>query len=111
MNYQTKKNIDLVVPAVLAGAAGFYAFRKSGNWKIIVAVVLIVFIVAYIVTTQITKRVYVTKPHDVPPVADYSTSDCADYDGTSLAKLIKDDYDPGFLGSFIRGRSVRTSAG
>lgn len=108
MNYQTKRTIDNAVPAVLAGVAGFIAFKKGANWKIVVAAIVIVFIVAYIVTTQVTKNLYVNKPKDVPLVKDYSTDDCKDYDGTSLAKLIKDDYDPGFLGSIFHTGSAAT---
>lgn len=109
MNYQTKRTIDNAVPAVLAGVAGFIAFKKGANWKIVVAAIVIVFVVAYIVTTQVTKNLYTTKPHDVPLVNDYSTDDCKDYDGTSLARLIKDDYEPpGLFGTFFHAGSEAT---
>lgn len=89
LTLQTKKRIDLVVPTLAAFAAAAYAFKKGrSDWRTMIVVLLGVFIVAYIVTTQVTKTIYSQGPPQLPV-----GKDAQSYDGLPMATRVFNDTD------------------
>lgn len=87
LTIQRKRQIDLLLPTILATVAGVLAFRKKGaEYRILIVAVLGTFIVAYILTTQITKIIASAPPSSVPDMPG-----AENYDGTPLAKKLYDD--------------------
>lgn len=82
-----KRQIDILLPTVLATIAGIYAFRKKGaDYRILVIAVLGAFLVSYIIVTQVTKMIYASGPSAVavPPGAE-------SFNGMPMAQRLRDD--------------------
>ena len=87
-----KKSIDLLTPVLIMGVAGFYAYRKTKNWQMIALVLVAAYLLGYIVTSQITRRIYLSGPAPVP-----TGGGCASYDPSLICvEAHKDIYSWGF---------------
>ena len=87
LTIQKKRQIDVMIPTVLAAIAGIYAFKKRGaTWQTLLVVVIGAFIVSYIVVSQITKYIYTSGPMQLPVGAD-----AQNYNGKPLAERIQVD--------------------
>lgn len=93
MNWSTKRTIDLSAPAIVAGVVGYFMYKKTQNWRIALISAAVGFLLAYLIVTQVTKRLYTTAPREVQNVKDYSTVDCSSFDGTAIAQAVKKDFD------------------
>jgi hypothetical protein len=78
MQKTTKKAIDLVVPSLLAFATGGYFIYKKEDRsvKFLIMVMILVFVLSYAVTTQITKAIIINgeKPDPVKGTGDTSSN-------------------------------------
>lgn len=55
MTESTKKNIDILLPGLLAGGAGYVYFKKGKNPQALIVLMLIAFGVGYLIVSQITR--------------------------------------------------------
>jgi len=61
-----KNTIDLSVPAILAGAVAYMLLKAGKGWQFVLIASGIAFLVAYIVTSQVTKAAYLAGPAAKP---------------------------------------------
>lgn len=82
-----KRQLDILLPTLLAAIAGIYAFRKKGaDYRILLTAVLGTFLVSYIIVTQVTKMIYASGPSAVPVPAG-----AENYNGLPFAQKLRDD--------------------
>lgn len=87
LTLQRKRQIDILLPTLLATVAGVLVFRKkAGDYRLLIAAVIGAFILGYIITSQITKIIY-TKGPDAAPVP----AGAENYNPSSLAQRLYND--------------------
>lgn len=111
---ETKKTIDLLVPAVLTAYVGYFFYTKNGkNWQSIAIAAGIAFLLSYIIVSQITKAVYAaaTKPEDLDIKPDLSSGGTGSVfnPATYTDRLKKDIYSYGFRDASIYADLVALS--
>ena len=92
LTIQQKKNIDMVAPLLLACGVGYFYFQKNKDkdWKMLLAIVLIVFAVGYVITTKITRTIIDQAPPIVLP-SDDSLQPCGNFDPKPITDAIHAD--------------------
>lgn len=95
LTLQRKRQIDILLPTLLATAAGIMVFRKKANdWRLLIAAIIGAFVLGYIITSQVTKIAYSQGPGAVD-VGNDAVAQA--YDGLPLAtRLMNDIYSWGF---------------
>ncbi len=92
LSKQNKRTIDTLTPVVVAAGVGFVSFRKSKDWRFVVATIIIAWLIAYILTSQVTRFFYLKGPAELPTGAGAET-----YDALPLTTRLKDEiYSWGF---------------
>jgi hypothetical protein len=90
MNNATKSTINLYVPLALASGSAFMLYRRGEkSWQMVVAVLLGVFLLAWLITRKITSSIV---PHTALP-DDVGLSQCRSYNPTSLTDALYNDID------------------
>jgi len=69
----------------------FYLFKKGKQPVYLLVAAIIVFIVFYVITSQVTKAIVNRPPPDIKLPADISQANCSDFDGKAIVKALKDD--------------------
>lgn len=62
----TKKQIDFLLPVLLAAIVAFITFKKQKDIKFVVSAGIITLVLGYIITSQITKGLYLKGPAQLP---------------------------------------------
>lgn len=86
LSANTKKTIDLVLPSAAAGFVAWYVFGRSKDWRYVAAAAAITWVLAYAITSQITKAVHVKGPAPVP-----TGGGCEEYSPVALIDAIHED--------------------
>jgi hypothetical protein len=82
----TKKAVDIMVPSLAAGAVVWVVFKRTKDWRYLAAAAALTFLLAYLITSQLTKVAYVNGPAPVP-----TGGGCDGYDPTALVDGIYND--------------------
>ncbi len=101
MTEQGKKNIDLLLPLVLAFGAGYLYFTKYGakKWQGLLIVIAGVFLASYLATSRITRAIRDAAPGAASLPYDLNTKGCDSYDATAVVKAVYDDSEAWFFRS------------
>lgn len=93
MNPAVKRSIHGFVPIILAAVATYVAFRKKADWKIMLVVAGVSWLLSYILARQATRLI--TNITDQPPQIDVPVgvggSVPSGFDAEGWAKLLRDD--------------------
>lgn len=90
LTLQRKRQIDILLPTLLATAAGVMVFRKKANdWRLLIAAIIGAFVLGYIITSQVTKIAYSQGPAAVPVPA--NEPQAQSFNGLPLAQRLYDD--------------------
>jgi len=81
-----KNTIDVLIPAACAGVVAWFLFRRTKKVEYIIGGAAIVFVLAYLVTSRLTKVAFVNGPTPVP-----TGGGCDDYDPTALGDALYND--------------------
>lgn len=87
LSTSTKKTVDLIIPAAIAGVVIFLLFRSKQKWQVVLGGGAIAFLLAYLITTRVTKAAYLDQPAPVP-----TGGGCDDYDPTALVTGYYNNY-------------------
>lgn len=94
MTRQTKKNVDALLPTLGCIAITYYYWKKTGgkDMRTLLGVLVISWLLIYVLTSQITKRIYEHIPQDEVP-SDLGTpgSSTANYDPRPVTDELYED--------------------
>lgn len=94
MSPEAKKAINTFLPITLAGAAGLMAYNKKADWKMLLVVVGIAYVLSLVITKTATKLIQdvANRPDEVtPPPVVIGGGIPAGFNPDSWAAQLRDD--------------------
>lgn len=108
LDRSTKKAIDLTAPVLLTGIAVFYSMKRTKDWRYLVAIGLISFIILYVLITQATKLLITVaeRPDHVNVPPDASGGIDSAFDASPWVENLHDDLYKSWFSAFTRNTSL-----